>query len=271
MNAIALMLCSVIAGADAREKIPNVKELSALINRCYEIDKIGDVELVDDGAWLQVTGVPVASFNGRELPFGTRIAGYRQALLIDKYQLCVIPCAEQPSTFLAGYVRFDDEKNLSKQQLAEIHRLSVRTAFCVLVDVDQNVVIKLDNRDVRLYLDEARHQALSAGMNAIWDDYLLQIESQPEGSPFVYEYNAFRNQFVTPPPIKGTAEARFTRSRNNNDERFAGVFVSVTFAADGCEATHRETIDMCELLRTTVAIPATQYFAAATDTEKEVP
>ncbi|TWT32780.1 hypothetical protein [Blastopirellula retiformator] len=268
MNAIALVLCSVIAGADARETIPSVKSLSALINRCYEIDKIGDVELVDDGAWLQATG----AFNSRELPFGTRVAGYRQALLIDKYQLCVIPCAEQPCTFLAGYVRFDDEKNQSKQQLAEIHRLSVRTAFCVLVDVDQNVVVKLDDRNAQLYLDDARHEALSSGMNAIWDAYLLQIESQTEGAPFVSEYGAFRNQFVTPPPIKGIAQARFTRrSRNGSDERFTGVFVSVTFAADGCEATHSETIDMCKLLRTSLAIPATQYFAAATNIEKEVP
>ncbi|MCC9607113.1 hypothetical protein LOC68_14470 [Blastopirellula sp. JC732] len=271
MNAIALVLCTVALGADARDTIPNVKALSALIDRTYDIDQINHVDLVGDGSWLQTSGNLDLGSPGLRgtIPQGMPMALYRNSLLIDKYQLWVVSCPSRPSMFLAGYVRFDSE-TLKPYELTGITEKSLKTAFCVLLDVDQNVVIKLDEPAARLYLDEARHEALSAGMNVIWDNYLQRIASQPKSAPFVDKYLDFQKQFVSPPPITATAQTRFTRSRDKPEERFNGVYVTITFSADGCEANHSASFDVSKLLDTSVAVPAVKYFTAPQNAGKEV-
>ncbi|EAQ76910.1 hypothetical protein DSM3645_11606 [Blastopirellula marina DSM 3645] len=230
MNAAALILCVVIAGADARETIPTAAKLSELLLRGAEKSTSADWEIIDNGATLV---------------YRTKLAGEEPWKVVAR--LRVVPCPEHPNLILAGYVVPPSEDKRIEGYVGP-------TGFCGLIDVDRNLVAPITQTTLHCSIQGKPRLELSKQIEQLGQSYAELIAADPKK----YGLNDFSEilklQLIDPRPIKTTCEIiGFHWNQGSFDYRMW------TFAED-----HRMgasyTFSLRDLLASELAIPAKQYF-----------
>ncbi|UUO06346.1 hypothetical protein M4951_23730 [Blastopirellula sp. J2-11] len=275
MNAIALVLCTVIAGADARETIPTTQKLAELIRNTYAVEKLKQIEFAADGASLQTKGTPNSDGSpseDRSHPVMVSRSNQMLNYIGGEFQLKLVPCPGHPNFLLAGY----EAKSKEPYYIGHFNEPAklLSHCFCVLIDTDRNIVVPLDDSQQRLYLNDEQLKMVSKQCEAIWLNYLQQIEKQSSNDPFYAEYYQLRRQFITLPPLGVVLNTYFSPtmpnqglvpySANHNQPpvHVAGMRVQLQLSAEGRNIGYNGAIEIQRLLSTTIALPAAEYFKA---------
>lgn len=282
MNAVALILCTMFAGADARETIPTSQKLFEVIDNTYAITK-RPLEISEDGITLQpvLSKVNGDAEDSERRPYLLHHQQNASNYVAGKYELKVIACPGAPNFLLAGYVIQNDHILIGRQPDQPTPRL-LHQCFSVLLDTDRNIVVPLDDPKLRLLLQGEQIKSVQANCNRIWRDYLAAIDKQESGAPFYEEFRDLRRQFITLPPLESDVEVTFyaepSASPNlyeNKQEqiqrRVAGMAVRMAIAADQRMNGYNGQIEMPRLLSTTIAQSASAYFDQPPATETTQP
>ncbi|PQO39959.1 hypothetical protein [Blastopirellula marina] len=282
MNAVALILCTMVAGADARETIPTSQKLFEVIDNTYAISK-RPLEISEDGIILQPV-VNKVSHNADGADRPPYLLHYQQNAsnyVAGKYELKVIACPGAPNFLLAGYVIQNDHILIGRQPDQPTPRL-LHQCFSVLLDTDRNIVVPLDDPKLRLILQGEQIKSVQANCKQIWRDYLSAIDKQESGAPFYEEFRDLRRQFITLPPLESDVSVSFLAEaaespraypnlHDQNRRLVAGMSVRMAIAADQRMNGFDGQIEMQRLLSTTIAQSASAYFDHPPATETTQP
>ncbi|PQO39957.1 hypothetical protein [Blastopirellula marina] len=243
MNAAVLCLCAVIAGADARETITSPEALYALHDRLFEISGNRNITVIGDGAAV-VSQQGGSSFE-------------------PKYQLMVVPCPGSPGCFVSGYVRSDRLPDAqgrvdwnSGGGFGRNRPSSGAVIFPIYVDLERNVLLDLERHKLILALTPEETAAVTANVRKIVETYVDRLVDDPANERLAGQVRWLRDEFVVPPPVKIACE--ITHYENSP----AAVKLQVTLSAGERKTSFEAPLHVKELLISSLAVPAEQYFAA---------
>ncbi|TWT32779.1 hypothetical protein [Blastopirellula retiformator] len=264
MNAFALILCSVVAGADPAVSITSPQQVFDLQSRLYQLDKSPHFVVSEDRTLLQTP------LMGYEYP-----ANPRTTWKFDgKYDLRIVPCPDTPGCFLAGFVQrespvesqevnengFGSQEGFGRRSRAMGHQRDHH--FAIYVDAANNILLDLERNNLISHLTDEEVGTVKANLAKIAQPYVDQLKDNPQ-DPFIASYiTSLQDEFIVTPPVE--IECDLIPLPDSGPK----LKMSFRLTAGERKVGIGKHYYIANLLTTRLAIPASRYFAAETQEEK---
>lgn len=259
MHTAALLICSMLVGADPEISITSPQQVFDLQSRLYQLEKSPHFVVSEDRAVLQS---PRMSY---EYPADPRTSWE----LEGKYDLRIVPCPDTPGCFIAGFVQRESpvqsqevtENGFSRQEgFGRQSRVMGRQRehhFAIYVDAANNVLLDLEQNNLISHLTDEEVETVKANLAKIAQPYVDQLKDNPH-DPFIASYiTSLQDEFIVPPPVEIECDLIPLPDQ--------GPKLNMRFRLTAGErkVAIGKYYYIADLLTTSLAIPAERYFAKA--------
>ncbi|PQO43745.1 hypothetical protein [Blastopirellula marina] len=256
MSAAVLCLCAVIAGADARETIPDAAKMYQVLGRAYRLEEVQETLSIDEGLTLQPRRI--ADVQQRSLLFEIGASAFARDRIGSSFgrgsdrpevifALRIVPCPDEPQRLIAGYV---------------MEGPSPEVKFAAFIDTERNLVYRLggsSNNDKEV---NEKEKAWIPSATRLVDDYAKQVAANPQDSMMADYYSLFRRHFVRPPEIEANCDAQL-RSLDS-------MRLTLHLSAEGRQMEKVQDFKLASLLASELSLSAAEYFGGPQSTSEEV-